>query len=96
MRTRDKVAPPRQYNVIFHNDDVTTMDFVVYVLETVFSKSRSVAVVLMLKVHNEGSAIVATYSLDIARSKADQATKMARDAGFPLRITCEPEDSIPF
>lgn len=91
VRTRFKVKPPQQYQVVFHNDDVTTMDFVVNVLVTVFDKRHSVAMALMLKVHHEGKAVVGVYSLDIAQSKTAKALRMARAAGFPLRITIQPE-----
>lgn len=86
---------PQHYEVVFHNDDVTTMDFVVMLLVTVFGRRQEEAIYLMLKVHHEGSAVVGTYTLDIARSKTDKATRMARDAGFPLRITYRPA-GLPF
>ena len=91
-RTREKLRPkkPSAYEVLFHNDDETTMDFVVMLLVTVFAKQQDQAIDLMLKVHNEGRAVVGVYSYDIARSKAEKATKMARDAGFPLQITYQP------
>lgn len=90
-RTRERVAPPKMYQVIFHNDDVTTMEFVVAVLELVFNKQRDEAYRLMLKVHREGKAVVGVYSLDIAMTKTEKAIKMARAEGYPLRITYEPE-----
>ena len=98
-RTREKQRPktPRHYDVLFHNDDVTTMDFVVMLLVTVFGRPNDQALFLMLKVHHEGCAIVGTYTYDIARSKAEKATRMARDAGFPLRITYQPSnEGLPF
>ena len=64
---------PRKYNVVFHNDDVTPMDFVVDILRRIFQKDPQEAERLMLKVHNEGRAVVGTYSLDIAASKASKA-----------------------
>lgn len=91
--TRDKVRieEPRQYKVIFHNDDFTTMEFVTDVLRRVFNKAADEAVVLMMKVHREGQAIVGVYSYDVAMTKASRATSMARAEGFPLQVTCEPE-----
>jgi ATP-dependent Clp protease adaptor protein ClpS len=77
------------YNVIMHNDDVTTMDFVVYVLVRIFRKSEDDAETLMLKVHNEGSAIVGTYSQDIAQSKANYTMNLAKANNFPLQLTIE-------
>jgi ATP-dependent Clp protease adaptor protein ClpS len=90
-RERILVEEPRQYKVIFHNDDFTTMEFVTDVLRRVFNKPADEAVALMMKVHREGQAIVGIYSYDVAMTKASQATAMARQEGFPLNITCEPE-----
>lgn len=90
-RERILVEEPRQYKVIFHNDDFTTMEFVTDVLRRVFNKPADEAVALMMKVHREGQAIVGVYSYDVAMTKAAQATAMARQEGFPLNITCEPE-----
>jgi ATP-dependent Clp protease adaptor protein ClpS len=90
-RNRTLIEEPRQYKVLFHNDDFTTMDFVTEVLQTVFGKSVEEAVSLMMKVHREGHAVVGIYSYDVAMTKASLATAMARQEGFPLHITCEPE-----
>ena len=90
-RERILVEEPRQYKVIFHNDDFTTMEFVTDVLRRVFNKPADEAVALMMRVHREGQAIVGIYSYDVAMTKASQATTMARQEGFPLNITCEPE-----
>ncbi len=84
-----KLQEPRKYNVILHNDDFTTMEFVVKVLTIIFRKSEAEANILMLKVHKEGQATAGTYSLDIAQSKARRAMSLAREEGFPLRLTVE-------
>ena len=91
-KTRDRVLieEPRQYKVIFHNDDFTTMEFVTEVIRSVFNKPVDEAVALMMKVHREGQAVVGVYSYDVAMTKASVATAMARNEGFPLNITCEP------
>lgn len=89
-RGQVKTAEPRNYEVIMHNDDVTTMDFVVDVLQKVFFKKASEAEALMLAIHQTGLAVVGVYSYDIARSKIERATEMARRANFPLRLTCQP------
>lgn len=91
-KTRERVLieEPHQYKVIFHNDDHTTMEFVTEVLRLVFDKHADEAVTLMLRVHREGRAVVGVYGYDTAMTKASIATAMARNAGFPLRITCEP------
>ena len=67
------------------------MEFVVTVLMQVFFKSEAEAQTLMLQVHHSDKAVVGIYTYDIAVSKVQKATQMARDAGFPLRLSCEPE-----
>lgn len=91
-RQRTDLKEPRRYKVIMHNDDFTTMDFVVKVLMQVFFKTEEDATVLMLQVHEAGKAVAGVYSYDIAKSKAHKATGMARDNGFPLRLTVHPEE----
>ena len=86
-RTGNQIKEPRQYVVIFHNDDFTPMDFVVAVLMGVFFKSSDEAEKLMLKVHHEGHAVVGAYSYDIAVSKAAKTTEIARANEFPLRVS---------
>jgi ATP-dependent Clp protease adaptor protein ClpS len=90
-RQRTDLREPRRYKVIIHNDDFTTMDFVVMVLMTVFHKSQAEAEQLMLQVHHSDQAVVGIYSYDVAQSKIQRATMMAREEGFPLRLTCQPE-----
>ena len=90
-RSSNKVKEPRRFKVIMYNDDFTTMDFVVEVLVKVFMKSQEEAFSLMLTVHQSDKAVVGIYSYDIAASKVKKATCMAREAGFPLRLTYEPE-----
>lgn len=91
-RTHTGLNEPRRYAVIIHNDDFTTMDFVVRVLMEVFFKEQAEAEAMMLSVHHKGKAIVGVYSYDVALSKIQRATAMAREEGFPLRLTCEPEN----
>ena len=96
-RTRLSHDLPRMYRVIMHNDDFTTMEFVVDVLRKVFFKPEEEANQLMLKVHKEGKATVGLYTLDIAVSKSQKAMRMARDKGFTFKLTWEPEErDIPF
>ena len=85
------VKEPKQYNVIMLNDDFTTMEFVVKLLMTVFHKSQAEAEQLMLMVHRSEKAVVGVYSYDVAVSKVQRGLAMARQEGFPLRLTCEPE-----
>ncbi|MCH5230996.1 MAG: ATP-dependent Clp protease adaptor ClpS [Muribaculaceae bacterium] len=84
---RADIKEPGKYSVVFHNDDFTTMDFVTMILMHVFYKSEEEALKLMLKVHHEGKASVGLYSYDIASSKAALAMSLARQNGFPLRIS---------
>ena len=91
-RQKNNLKEPRLYKVIIHNDDFTTMDFVVEVLKTVFYYSNEKAESLMLQVHHANKAVVGIYTYDIAVSKANKATNMAREKGFPLRLTVEPEE----
>ncbi len=78
-----------------HNDDFTTMEFVVMMLKTVFQKPTEEAQRLMLTVHKQGQAAIGSYSYDLATSKSQKAMRMAREAGFPFKLTVEPED-LPF
>ena len=91
-RQKNNLKEPRRYKVIIHNDDFTTMEFVVEVLKTVFFLSNEKAEELMLQVHHSNKAVVGIYTYDIAVSKANKATNMAREKGFPLRLTVEPEE----
>jgi ATP-dependent Clp protease adaptor protein ClpS len=85
-----KVAEPPRYAVFLHNDDYTTMEFVVEVLTIDFSKPSEEAMGLMLKVHQEGKAVAGIYSFEIAESKVVKVTEKARKSGFPLKLTMEP------
>ena len=91
-RQRTNLKEPRRYKVIIYNDDFTTMEFVVKILVQVFLKSEAEAEALMLQVHHSDKAVVGIYSYDVATSKVRKATGMAREAGFPLRLTVEPEE----
>ena len=91
-RTRIQFEEPQRFKVILHNDDFTTMDFVVMILKTVFFKNQTEAEALMMDVHLKGMAVAGLYPHDIALSKVQKATRMAREANFPLRLTIEPEE----
>lgn len=90
-RQRTDLREPRRYKVTIYNDDFTTMEFVVKVLVEVFFKSDAEAEALMLQVHHSDKAVVGIYTYDIAVSKVQKATQMAREENFPLRLTYEPE-----
>ncbi|MBP8987644.1 MAG: ATP-dependent Clp protease adapter ClpS [Spirochaetes bacterium] len=84
-----KLAKPRMYKVILHNDHYTTMDFVVEVLVTIFRKNNMEATELMLQVHRNGFGICGVYTYDIAQTKAGQVHALARQREFPLKCTVE-------
>lgn len=86
-----KVKKPKHYKVIMHNDDFTTMEFVVDVLMTVFKKNINEANKIMLDVHKIGRGIVGLYPYDIATTKVAIALGMAKEEGFPFNITIEEE-----
>ncbi|MFZ5502063.1 MAG: ATP-dependent Clp protease adapter ClpS [Pseudomonadota bacterium] len=86
---RAKTKPPRMYKVLLFNDDFTTMEFVLDVLEKFFSMNRERAQQIMLKVHNEGSAVCGVYSRDVAETKVVQVTEFAKQNEHPLRCTME-------
>ena len=90
-RQRIDLREPRRYKVTIYNDDFTTMEFVVKILVEVFFKSEAEAETLMLQVHHSDKAVVGIYSYDVATSKVRKATGMARESGFPLRLTVDPE-----
>lgn len=90
---RPSLKEPPRYAVILHNDNYTTMEFVLEVLERFFKKSRTEAYEIMLKVHHEGQGVANIYSRDIAETKVVQVTQAARSQGFPLRCTAEPVEN---
>ena len=88
---RPKTKKPRKYVVVFHNDDYTTMEYVVEVLRRFFHKSETEALHIMLTVHKKGKAIVGLYPRDVAETKVAEVMRDARDRGHPLLVTTEPE-----
>lgn len=88
-KPKRKVASPPMYQVVLHNDNYTTMEFVVEVLKTVFHKSPVESHAIMMSVHKKGRGIVGLYSYDIAATKVEQTRAMAKRHGFPLKCTME-------
>lgn len=83
------IAPPAQYIVVLHNDDYTTMDFVIDVLMRFFGHDEHKATQIMLAVHKEGKGICGVYSAEIAETKVFQVRQYAQEHQFPLRCTME-------
>lgn len=92
-RQRATTRRPRLYRVILHNDDYTTMEFVVYVLMEVFNKSRTEATQIMLHVHTKGKGTCGLYTFEVAETKVSVVASKARENGFPLKCTMEPAGS---
>ncbi len=88
---RDEVKSPSLYKVFLLNDDYTTMDFVVHVLETIFSKTPGEATQIMLSVHKKGSGLCGVYTREIAETKVSAVHDLARTNGFPLKCIMEKE-----
>ena len=85
------VKEPSKYNVIMLNDDFTPMDFVIDVLEKIYKHSRTSAENITLTIHNEGSAVIGTYSYEIAEQKATETVNLSRSNGFPLQLKIDEE-----
>lgn len=85
-----RVKKPRMFKVILHNDDFTSMEFVIDVLVRIFRKEQAEAVRLMLGVHHKGFAVGGVYTKEVAETKAEQVHRDARLEGFPFRCSLEP------
>lgn len=87
----EKLTEPPMYNVMIHNDDFTTKEFVVGVLMVVFNKSLEEATQIMWAAHKNGKGICGVYPYELAETKVNQVTTLARENEFPLRVTMEEE-----
>lgn len=88
-KTRTKAKKPRLYRVILHNDDYTSMEFVVHVLETVFNKMPAEAYRIMMQVHTSGQGVCGAYSYEVAETKVAEVHEEARIHGYPLLASIE-------
>lgn len=86
-----EVREPKRYKVLLHNDDYTTMEFVVGILTHIFRKTYDEAVAIMLNVHEKGIGVCGIYTEEIAETKVSQVHTEARKAGYPLRCSMEEE-----
>ena len=90
-RSDQKLERPRMWRVLLHNDDYTTQEFVVWVLETVFHKPTAEAFEIMLSVHRSGMGLAGVYTRDVAETKLKTTRQLAEEHEFPLLVTMEPE-----
>lgn len=89
----EEADKPRLYRVLLHNDDYTTMEFVVVILMEVFRKSAEQATAIMLSVHSKGVGVAGVYPLELAETKVDVVHARAAEAKFPLRCTLQEVDT---
>ena len=88
-KTRKKLKPPQSYRVLLHNDNYTSMEFVVYELESVFGKSLSEATQIMIHVHEHGIGVCGSYTHEVAETKVDAVRGLAKQYEYPLQATME-------
>ena len=88
-RTKRKLKKPKLYKVLLHNDDYTTMEFVVYVLQGVFHHTEAEATQIMLHIHKRGLGVAGVYTREVAESRITQVESLARSNEFPLRCSME-------
>jgi len=91
VRSTQKLQRPRMWRVLLHNDDYTTQDFVVWILETIFHKASGEAFSIMASVHKTGLGIAGIFTRDVAETKVKRANRLAEEHEFPLLVTMEPE-----
>lgn len=85
----EDVHEPRRYKVLLHNDDYTTMEFVVHVLVDVFHKTENEATQIMLNVHNNGVGVCGEYTAEVAELKVSLVHRLAKENGYPLKCSME-------
>lgn len=86
-----KVKKPKLYKVLIHNDDYTTMEFVIFILQKIFHLTYDQAYQIMLKVHKEGVGVCGIFTFEIAENKYNKVVQLAKEKGHPLRCTMEEE-----
>ena len=92
-KTAQKLQRPKLYKVLLHNDDFTTMEFVVAVLQSIFHHSETSATAIMLHIHNHGVGVAGIYSYQVAEAKVAEVMHAAEKADYPLLSTLEPDEN---
>ena len=92
-QTSERVEHPRLWKVLLHNDDFTTQEFVVWVLETVFHLPHAEAFNIMMHVHQSGVGVAGLFTRDVAETKVRATQQLAEQHEYPLLVTTEPETS---
>jgi len=87
--SNEKTEEPPLFKVLLHNDDYTTMEFVVWVLESVFNMTEEQAIQVMLNVHITGVGVAGIYTFEVAEMKVEKTTALAREQEYPLLATLE-------
>ncbi len=90
--TKRRLKRPRLYKVVLLNDDYTTMEFVVLILQHVFHHGESTSRAIMLNIHQTGAGIAGIYTYEVAETKVQQVLELAQQAEYPLQCTMEPDD----
>lgn len=88
-KKKDDVQRPKRYKVVLHNDDYTTMEFVVWVLQTVFHHDESAAMQIMLHVHKNGIGVAGVYPREVAEARVAKVDALARAHEYPLKTSME-------
>jgi len=91
-RKKEQLKKPPLFKVLFHNDNYTTMEFVVFVLQSVFNKTETDAMLIMLNVHRTGTGVAGVYTKEIAETKVSKTHALAKEAEYPLKLSIEPEE----
>ena len=92
VKPEKKLKRPRLYRVLLHNDDYTTREFVVHVLQLVFHLGEQDSIRVMLHVHHNGVGVAGVFTKEVAETKIQRVEQLAKEQEFPLRLTMEPEE----
>jgi ATP-dependent Clp protease adaptor protein ClpS len=92
LEERTRTRKPPMYKVLLHNDDYTTKEFVVFVLQSIFQRSEGDAIAIMNHVHAKGVGIAGVYTFEIAETKVTKTVQLARSHEYPLQLSIEPTE----